>query len=248
MDSTAPAEPIEHADGVEVSVSATVRDRQGNEHDGSIEIQLGTIRESDGTVSGGATATLAEVAEAHDRAAERQAWEEHERREAELAVRRLAPRQRERRLDRRLGSGRPRARARRASSSASARGDPDLPPRSPRASGPRHISRALADAGYESPFDRPVDRILAGLRRHADDAYRLIPGERGGADRWLARCPFHPDVGFSLTVTEAGGLSCQAGCPEWAIRYALVDDPDRQKTTEAAARVIVWAQNWKRSA
>jgi hypothetical protein len=235
MDSTAPAEP-------------TVRDRQGNELDGSTEIKLAGFREPDGRVTGGGTATLAEVAEAHDRAAERQAWEEHERREAELAVLQLAPRQRERRLDRRLGSGRPRARrARRASSSAARDGPLDEPPSRPRARGPRHISAALKSAGFD-PFERPVDRILAGLRRHTPDAYRLIPGERGGADRWLARCPFHPDVGFTLTITEAGGLSCRVGCPEWAITYALVDDPEREKAAAATARVIVWAQDWKRSA
>jgi hypothetical protein len=229
MHSTAPAEP-------------TVRDRQGNELDGSTEIPLGEIIEPDGRRTGGGTATLAEVAEAHDRAAERQAWEEHERREAELAVRRLAPRQRERRLDRRLDSGRPRARARRAArraTSAARDGPSDEPPSSGRARGPR------AD---QDPFERPIDRILAGLRRHTSDAYRLIAGERGDADRWLARCPFHVDVGFTLTITEAGGLSCRAGCPEWALRYALLDDPEREKAAEAAARVLVWAQNWKRSA
>jgi hypothetical protein len=111
----------------------------------------------------------------------------------------------------------------------------------------RHIRRALADAGFD-PFQRPVDRLLAGLRRHAPDSYRLVVDERGGSDRWIARCPFHPDVGFSLTVTEAGGLWCKVGCPEWAITYALVDDPERERAAEAAARVIVWAQNWKRSA
>jgi hypothetical protein len=227
MDSTAPAEP-------------TVRDRQGNELDGSTEIKLAGFREPDGRVTGGGTATLAEVAEAHDRAAERRAWEEHERREAELAVPQLAPRQRERRLDRRLGSGRPRARrARRASPSAARDGPSDEPPSSARARGPR------ADV---DPFERPLDRILAGLRRHADDAYRLIPGDGDEADRWTARCPFHVDVGFSLTVAEAGGLSCRAGCPEWAIRYALLDDPEREKAAEAVARAIVWSQTWKRSA
>jgi hypothetical protein len=144
--------------------------------------------------------------------------------------------------------GRHGARRQTNSRQAARDGPSDLdPPPKPRARGPRHISHALADAGFD-PFERPLDRLLAGLRRHSSDAYRLVPGERGDADRWFARCPFHVDVGFTLTVTEAGDLSCRAGCPEWAIRYTLLGDPEREKAAEAAARVIVWAQNWKRSA
>jgi hypothetical protein len=202
---------------------------------------------------------------------------------------------RPRRLDRRLGCGRP---AHRRGSRTSRASPSDLdPPRAPRASGPRHISAALADVGYESELPRcadcgaasdgnlwsyqrqrhlcftcvagtraererlnppwdgerrpstwgPLDEFLKGLRRHASDAYRLVAGEGGDPDRWLARCPLHVDVGFTLVVTDRGddrepGLWCRAGCPAWAIGYALVDDLEREQAAAAVARAIVYGQ------
>lgn len=138
---------------------------------------------------------------------------------------------------------RPRSRA----SSASGRDGPsDLdPPSGPRARGPRHISHALAGAGFD-PFERPLDRLLAGLRAHSPDAYRLVPGERGDPDHWIARCPLHVDAGFTLVVTEGGGLSCRLGCPEWAVRCALLEwvDPERKRAAAAVARAIVWGQTY----
>jgi hypothetical protein len=106
---------------------------------------------------------------------------------------------------------------------------------------PRHVSHALASAGFD-PFSRRLDRLLAGLRRHSRDAYRLVPGEGHEPDRWLARCPLHPDVGFTLTVSEEGDLQCEVGCPDWAIRFALLDDPERERAAAAVARAIVWAR------
>jgi hypothetical protein len=133
---------------------------------------------------------------------------------------------------------------RQTNSRQAARDGPDLePPPRPRARGPRHISHALKRADFD-PFDRPLDRLLAGLRCHSSDAYRLVPGEHGLPDRWLARCPLHPDVGFTLTVSEEGDLRCRAGCPEWAISYALLDDPERERAAAAVARALVWAQNY----
>jgi hypothetical protein len=132
--------------------TAKVRDRQGTELDASIPIKLAEIREPDGRVTGGGTATLAEVADAHDRAAERQAWEEHERREADLAVRHFASRPR-------LVRARPRQRrerrAARRATSAARDGPSDEPPSRPRARGPRHIRYTLADA---------VDELRTSLR------------------------------------------------------------------------------------
>jgi hypothetical protein len=109
--------------------------------------------------------------------------------------------------------------------------------------GPLHVSHARKRAGFD-PFSRQLDRLLAGLRRHSSDAYRLIPGQGHEPDRWLARCPFHSDVGFTLTVSEEGDLRCGVGCPEWAVRFALLDDPERERAAAAVARAIVWAQSY----
>jgi hypothetical protein len=146
-------------------------------------------------------------------------------------------------------AARPRERRERRSyvRSGDSGGDSSDPPPRPRASGPRHIRHALADVGFD-PFQRPLDRLLAGLRRHSPDSYRLVPGEGDTPDHWIARCPLHVDAGFTLVLSEAGRLWCRVGCPEGIIRYALVDDPERERAAESAARVIVWAQNWKRSA
>jgi hypothetical protein len=116
--------------------------------------------------------------------------------------------------------------------------------------GPRHVSHALKRAGFD-PFDRPLDRLLAGLRRHSPDAYRLVPGEPGRPDRWLARCPLHPDIGFALVIIDRGDdqepdLWCKVGCPVGIVRYALAPDPERERAAEAAARVLIWAQTYRK--
>ena len=104
-----------------------------------------------------------------------------------------------------------------------------------------------------SPFDRPLDLHLQGLRAHSDDAYRLLPGKGDAPDRWVAKCPMHPDVGFTLILTDQGDdqdpeLWCRLGCPEGVIRYALIDNPEREQRARAAAQVLVWAQSYRRAA
>jgi hypothetical protein len=102
------------------------------------------------------------------------------------------------------------------------------------------------------PFARPLDRLLLGLRRHARDPYRLIPGEGKHRDRWLAVCPLHPSTGYSLALLErADGsvvLACAAGCPDAVIRELLDPDPERERRAAEVARWFVWAQTWKRRA
>jgi hypothetical protein len=40
------------------------------------------------------------------------------------------------------------------------------------------------------PFNRPLDRVLEGLRRVCGaDAYRLVPGEGDDPDAWSAAVP-----------------------------------------------------------
>jgi hypothetical protein len=123
-------------------------------------------------------------------------------------------------------------RARATRTTTPSRGDPDDDPHEP------------------DPFDRPLDQLLEGLRWHARDAYRLIPGELGEPDRWRARCPLHPDAGFTLLLTELSSgevdLWCRTGCPEGVIRYALVPDPEREREAERRAAVLLWAQSFKR--
>jgi hypothetical protein len=107
------------------------------------------------------------------------------------------------------------------------------------------------------PFARPLDRRLQGLRRHCGpDPYRLIPGD--DSDRWAARCPLHPGVtgawsAYTLVVADREHeqepeLWCRVGCPPWVIRYVLLPDPEREHEAAERARVLVWAQNWERSA
>jgi hypothetical protein len=113
-------------------------------------------------------------------------------------------------------------------------------------------------AAMKNPFDRPLDRLLQGLRRQCGpDSYRLLPGQGDERDRWKARCPLHPGVaeawsGYTLLVTELPGheadIWCQIGCPPWAIRYALLPDPEREREAERRAAVLLWAQSWKRAA
>jgi hypothetical protein len=102
------------------------------------------------------------------------------------------------------------------------------------------------------PFARPLDRLLAGLRRHSPDAYRLIPGEHGLPDRWLAHCPLHVSTGHSMALLErADGdvvLACAAGCPECVIRELLDPDTERERIAAARAAVLLWAQSYGKRA
>jgi hypothetical protein len=171
-----------------------------------------------------------------------------------MAIQHLAPRQRGR------CERRPRARSvRRRRPSRSTRAGPSDPD-DPEPAGPggpvgdtsravpRHITHALEAVGFD-PFARPVDRLLAGLRAHASDAYRLVPGEANQPDRWIACCPLHVDVGFTLVVTDRGddrkpAVWCRVGCPEKVIRRVLVPDPEAERAAAATARAIVWAQTY----
>lgn len=110
----------------------------------------------------------------------------------------------------------------------------------------------LDDRHVTKPFERPLDRLLEGLRWHTPDAYRAIPGEGTAPDRWAARCPLHVAVGFTLLVTDRGDrepdLWCQVGCPPNVIRYTLVPDPERDQKAEETAQALLWAQNYRRAA
>jgi hypothetical protein len=98
-----------------------------------------------------------------------------------------------------------------------------------------------------------VDRLLERLRWHTPDAYRLVPGEGTAPDQWAARCPLHPDVGFTLLITDRGDdreadVWCRVGCPRNVIRYVLTPDPEREREARRRADTLVWAQNWKAAA
>jgi hypothetical protein len=103
-----------------------------------------------------------------------------------------------------------------------------------------------------SPFDRPLDLHLQGLRAHSRDAYRLIPGKGDQPDRWICRCPLHPDVGLTLVLVDQGAdhdpaLWC-VGCPPAVVRYVLIPDPEREREAERRAAVLLWAQSARRAA
>jgi hypothetical protein len=111
----------------------------------------------------------------------------------------------------------------------------------------------LAPPADADPFERPVDRVLEGLRRQCrPDPYRLVPGEGEAPDRWTARCPLHPDSGFCLIVTDCGerdpGLWCRVGCQAGVIRDVLLGNPGRDRLAAARAKVLVWGQNYRRAA
>jgi hypothetical protein len=125
------------------------------------------------------------------------------------------------------------------------------------AASPRR-QRQLADKVTE-PFERPLDRLLEGLRWGCSPgAYGLIPGETCTPDRWAAKCPLHPDVGYTLLVTgclcDPGdprcscepAVWCQVGCPEWAIKYTLLPDPEREREAERRSAVLLWAQSYRK--
>jgi hypothetical protein len=97
------------------------------------------------------------------------------------------------------------------------------------------------------PFTRPLDRLLTGLRLHCGPD----PYVTRGVGVWWARCPLHPDAGYSLLVTEQEEgreveLCCRVGCPPSVIRGLLVPDPEREAIAAARAAAIVWAQMWSR--
>jgi hypothetical protein len=123
-------------------------------------------------------------------------------------------------------------RARAARTTTPSRGDPDDDPDEP-----------------SDPFERSVDRLLEGLRWHLRDAYRLIPAERDEPDRWRARCPLHPDAGFTLLITELpsgeADVWCRIGCPAGIVRYALIPDLEREREAERRAGVLLWAQSFR---
>jgi hypothetical protein len=96
------------------------------------------------------------------------------------------------------------------------------------------------------PFARPLDRLLASLRLHCGpDAYTTR-----GLGVWWARCPLHPDTGYSLLVTELPGegieLCCRGGCPEAVIRELLDPDPEREGEAKSISRALVWAQTYRK--
>jgi len=79
-----------------------------------------------------------------------------------------------------------------------------------------------------------------------------MPGDGTVPDQWAAKCPLHPDAGFTLLVTERPGrdpdLWCRVGCPPNVIRYVLIPDPERDHEARRRADVLGWAQNWKAAA
>jgi hypothetical protein len=143
------------------SPTEKVRDRQGNELDASTPIKLGTVTQPDGRTTGGGTATLTEVAEAHDRAIEQKAWEEHQRRWFQDCYDAYWPRLARhgvpvvttvRRGPRTRGAGRP---AHRRTSRSTSRGDPDGDPEPGPSSG--RLTRLL-DAASRRPTERRAAR------------------------------------------------------------------------------------------
>jgi hypothetical protein len=117
--------------------------------------------------------------------------------------------------------------------------EPHLPSAPPASSRPGPPKRP-------DPFARPLDRVLTGLRAHCGaDAYRA--GQE--LDQWTARCPLHPDAGFTLDVRELPdgkvALRCRVGCPPKAIHNVLVPDPQREEAADATARALLWAQRYR---
>jgi hypothetical protein len=91
----------------------------------------------------------------------------------------------------------------------------------------------------------PVDRVLEGLRVNCGpDAYRC--SDR--LDVWSARCPLHPDAGFTLHVREYPDgrvvFWCRVGCPVAVIEDLLMPDPRRAERAELYARVLAWARTY----
>ena len=101
-----------------------------------------------------------------------------------------------------------------------------------------------------SPFERPVDSLLRGLRWACQpDPYRLVPGSDGEPDHWVARCPVHPAASaYTLLITELpdgrADVWCSVGCDRASIVWLLVPDPEREARAEAYSRVLLWAQSY----
>ena len=99
-----------------------------------------------------------------------------------------------------------------------------------------------------NPFERSVDRLLEGLRRVAVDSYRLMPGDPA---RSASVCPLHPSTGFAVLITEVSDddadVWCRGGCPGWAVKYALISDPERDREVARRAQVLVWAQSYRKA-
>ncbi len=109
-----------------------------------------------------------------------------------------------------------------------------------------------------SSADRPLDRILSGMRRLADEyglaepPYTLIPGVDGKPDAWLAVCPAHPAAGKTLLIVDRGddaepGLLCRIGCQPVSIRSILVPDLERWARAVAISKVLAWHQGYSRA-
>ena len=86
------------------------------------------------------------------------------------------------------------------------------------------------------PFTRPLDRTLERLRELYPDAYRLLPGR---PDRWRARCPLHPDAGFTLELVDYGErrwplASCSVGCSARVLWRMLRPELEAQQHDRAA--------------
>jgi hypothetical protein len=116
-------------------------------------------------------------------------------------------------------------------------------------SGDERSPSSHLDRYVTNPFERPLDRLLEGLRWNARDSYRLIPSKGDAPDRWAARCPLHSSVGFTLLITDRGDdrepdIWCRVGCPPNVIRYVLVPDSERYQEATRRAETLTWAQRW----
>ena len=102
-----------------------------------------------------------------------------------------------------------------------------------------------------NPFARPLDRVLERLRRISRDAYRLVPGQGSAPDRWRARCPLHPDAGFTLWVVDYGDkhwplIQCDIGCQPTVLWRLLRPELQAELNSRAEhrAEVLLWAKRW----
>jgi hypothetical protein len=68
------------------------------------------------------------------------------------------------------------------------------------------------------------DSLLAALRNHYADAYRVLVEIDGWG--WRARCPCNPSRGFTMVILDRGDhaepeILCRHGCDPKAIRGEL---------------------------